>query len=128
METLCYVVFCFLSIIGITSLMKQICYLIFKKDCIKNSVFLIKLDDENYENTVLSAYHTLKWQGVCKNVLAYSNSLSKENKANALKLLNDYNFSFCDENTINKNLKDIFNEWFWNFKRNCWRHYISKWR
>ena len=110
METLCYVVFCFLSIIGITSLMKQICYLIFKKDCIKNSVFLIKLDDENYENTVLSAYHTLKWQGVCKNVLAYSNSLSKENKDNALKLLNDYNFSFCDENTINKNLKDIFNE------------------
>ena len=76
MENFWYTVICILTLIGITTLIKQLCFLIFKKDCENNSAFLIKLDDENYENTILSAYHTLKWQGFCKTVLAYDNSLS----------------------------------------------------
>ncbi|MBQ4156104.1 MAG: hypothetical protein IJD90_04795 [Clostridia bacterium] len=110
METLCYVIFLVLSLIGITTLIKQLCFLIFKKDCLKKSVFLIYLDDKNYENTIVSAYYTLKWQGVAKNVLAFGEFLSESNKTSALKLLKNYNFSFCDEKTINNKLKDIFNE------------------
>ena len=110
METFWYFIICSLTLVGITSLIKQLCFLIFKKDCAKNCVFLIKLDDENYENAILSAYHTLKWQGFAKNVLAFDNNLDEKNKKFVLKLLENYNFSFCDEKDINQKLKDIFNE------------------
>ena len=93
-----------------TTLIKQLCFLIFKKDCLKNSAFLIFLDDKNYENTIISAYHILKWQGVSKKVLAFGDFLSEENKKCALKLLENYNFSFCEDMVINNKFKDIFNE------------------
>ena len=126
MEILRSVFICFLSLIGITALIKQFCFLIFKKDCFKNAMFLVRLDNENFENTIHCAYHTLKWQGVAKNVLAFDNSLTSKNKVFAKKLIADYGFLFCDDNNINNKLKDIFNEWIIKTKRNSWRHYISK--
>ena len=106
MVFLSYVLVYFLSIFGITTVFILLCFLLFRKQFLKNAVFVINLTNNDFEMTIRSAYNVLKWHPCAKSVLAFDNDLSKQNKQSAFSLLNDYNFSFLSE----ESLKDIFNE------------------
>ncbi len=106
MENFSFVIIYFLSVIGIASVLKWLCFLFYKKQSFDKSVFIICLEDKDFEMTIRSAYNVLKWYPCTKSVLAFDNGLSQQNKQSATALLNDYNFSFISE----ESLKDIFNE------------------
>ena len=107
METFIYILMCILSLIGISTLIRGLIYVIFKFDLSEKAVTVIFLDDKTYEITIRSAAEQIKWKkGIPKNIIAVDNGLSRSAKREAKMLLNDYNIMLCEKDEIFNNLRD----------------------
>ena len=104
-------IFCFLSLIGVASLIRGAVYLLFNHDLSKKAVTVILLDNDSYEMTIRSAVEQTKWKmGLPKNLIAVDNGLSPTAKREAKMLLNDYQIIIYNKDNIFEKLKEINKE------------------
>ncbi len=111
METFLYILLCFLSIIGLSAVIKWVTCKILKTAFPSSAVCVVLIDDDNYEMAIKGAYENLSWQSnVYMRVLAFDNGLSSENLKSAKLLLYDYNIPLCNKENICEKIKGKQNE------------------
>lgn len=111
MEAFVGLIVCFLSLIGLVSLIHTVIYAIFKFDLSNKSAMIVFLDNETHEITIRAAAEISKWKkGAPTNLIALDNGLSKNAKREAKFLLNDYNIELYNEDELLDKLRNLRNE------------------
>lgn len=107
MQAFIYIIFCILSLIGATTVIKELSYLLFKSNINSRVVTVLLLDDEDTEFIIRNAVEKVRLnRNISNKIFALDCGMSENTKKSARLLLDDYNIKLCNADNIGLRMKN----------------------